>query len=492
MGEPEPRATMPHAPELAELLAQAQRTALESTHATVTIEHLLLAFVDADHAKALLQVDAAGLMSLRSQLVSRLMQANDDSTTIGRVPPEDPALSDVLRTAEGRARSLGLHLVDVTSVLAALLEASSPVATWLTDLGVKVATPPPSLRPAPMPPTLQPPAPEDEDIQDTPTEEATMPSDELEGPASLVSEERPTDPGDDDEDDFEEWAAPTKVASGLERDRVAAEAKKREEEQGFAGRRPSLEPAPWNLDEFDDDIPTVNAGLAGRADDPTEEAPPDEEPTRVEPESPKRKRQSVPSLIDEAFDAADDDDSFSVPPPAPPPDIADGRLAENIPRRMRVDRPEMVQVRLGKDGRVDLRRGMRGSVTTHRVALTQAMSARLVAPDGGFTIELTSPETQWIDDPAGLRGTPAEWTWTITPIKSGKRPLQLVVGARTIHEGLVAEAALPLQIIEVEVSAHHARTLGQAVQWLGATAVGAVLGVFSEEILKWAQGMFGP
>ncbi|MEM6930934.1 MAG: Clp protease N-terminal domain-containing protein, partial [Myxococcota bacterium] len=136
MGEPEPRATMPHAPELAELLAQAQRTALESTHATVTIEHLLLAFVDAEHAKALLQVDAAGLMSLRSQLVSRLMQANDDSTTIGRVPPEDPALSAVLRTAEGRARSLGLHLVDVTSVLAALLEASSPVATWLTDLGV--------------------------------------------------------------------------------------------------------------------------------------------------------------------------------------------------------------------------------------------------------------------------------------------------------------------------------------------------------------------
>lgn len=67
-----------------------------------------------------------------------------------------------------------------------------------------------------------------------------------------------------------------------------------------------------------------------------------------------------------------------------------------------------------------------------------------------------------------------------------------MVGARTIHEGLVAEAALPLQIIEVEVAAHHARTLGRAVQWLGVTAVGAVLGVFSEEILKWTQGLFGP
>ncbi len=509
----EAREALPYAAEVTELLGDAQRTALESTHATVTIEHLLLAFVDSPRAKALLQLDAGGLMALRGQIVSRLMQADGDPTTFGRVPPQDAALTEVLVAAERRARALGLHLVDGTSIVASLLESHSPVASWLRDLGVKVATPPPPPRAsrsadaldAPWPQGLPAPAPlpvppEDEDVQDTPTEEATMPADELEGPASLVDEPA-TDP-DEDEDDFEEWAAPTKVAGGLERDRAKkedlAEHAHLEGGESFAEHRPSLEPAPWNLEEFDDDVPTVNAR-------PSEAA--DEEPTRVETESePSSIRAAPPRSIVQAVDALEaeeradrggsgragfGEESLSIPPPAPVPDIADGRLAENIPRRMRVGQPQRVQVRLGKDGTVDIRKGMRGTVTTHAVVVTQAMSARLVAPDGGFVIELTSPETQWIDDPAGIRRTPAEWSWTLTPTKPGKRLLQLVVGARTVHEGLVAEAALPLQIIEIEVGADHAKTAVQGAQWLAATVFGAVLGVFSEEILEWAQGVLG-
>jgi len=553
----EPRAALPYTTELEELLASAQRTALESTHGAVTIEHLLLAFVDAPSAKRLLQLEAAPLMTLRGQLVSRLMQATGDPTFFGRVPPPDPALTAVLKAAEVRARSLGERQVDPGSVVASLIETGSPVADWLRDLGVTVPTPTPSAPPAedapppparlerrgsptpgydaPPPPPL-PPAPlEDEDTSDGPTEESVV-SSEAPGDAELAPDAEPvTDHSDDD--DLEEWAAPTKVAGGLERSRRSAEERPTapgsatrsrspspsdapetrdgpelppidphlelpdmpdpnafpEGGESFAEHRPSLEPAPWSPGEFEDEIPTVN-----RKQESSEDA--DLEPTRVEPSGIRRR--PAPSLVDETLDFDEESEQppvrlpgtreLSMPPAQPLPDISEGQLVENIPRRMRVDRPETIQVRLGRKGDVQIARGLQGEVQTHELSVTQAMSARLVAPDGGFRIELMSPETQWIDDPSGLRAHPAEWTWTLTPTLPGKKRLQLVVGARTVRDGIIADAALPMQIIEVEVSANHGRTLVQAAQWLLATLVGGVLGVFSEEILKWAQGMVGP
>lgn len=516
MGGPELRtAALSFAVEVEELLATAQRTALESTHASVTIEHLLLAFVDADQAKDLLQLDTAALQTLRAQIVSRLMQQTGDPTSYGRVPPQDPALGARLVAADERARALGRPHVDAEAVLAALLAPASPVSEWLGGLGVTApVSPAPPAMDAPWPPALggPPPAPpkatEEEDDGDQPTEEATTPTE----PAPPFETDRPTDPSG-----ASPAPAPKKTAAprSKTRDQVEAEA----EAERFAEQRPSLEPGPWNPDEFDDDVPTVHASPKGAAEGDEDEIG-DEEPTRLADHS--EAREGLPGLTrgspagsrgaaDAPFDVDQEADGAMDPPAPPLPDdlgtdsafevpsipppvshgISDGQLIENIPRRMTVDRPETIQVRLAAEDASAVRKGMSGVLNVHNVRVTRAMSARLVAPDGGFSIEPGTPETQWLDDPDGVRDTPAEWMWTITPTRSGKRRLQLVVGARTLREGMVAEAALPLQVIEVQVRANYGRRIFQAAQWLIATLFGAVLGVFSEEILKWVQGVLG-
>ncbi|MEN0062570.1 MAG: Clp protease N-terminal domain-containing protein [Myxococcota bacterium] len=534
MGRSEPRTPgLTYTMELEELLAEAQRVALESAHAAVTIEHLLLAFVDATQARALLQLDSGSLMTLRAQIVARLMQQTGDAAAFGQIPPQDDPLTEVLTAAEARAQALGQPQVDAGSVVASLIETPSPVADWLRDLGVTVTTPtpPPKASPvaaedAPEPPVgLQPrpdaaeappPPPlapsdqfandDEEDVVDAPTEEASVPDAGASGPATLINE-----PSTDYDDEVP--PAPKRAAK-----------EKGSTEDAFAEGRQSLEPAPWNVDEFDDEVPTVHAEPStGRSQDRVPapeledyESIPDDEPTRFEDHRAGERVRRDHSLADETFDEVEEEDepsvsiprpapgggltrggesdrSLSIPPPSAPPGLADGELVENIPRRMRVDKCETIVVRLGATiGDDALRKGMQGTLTAHRIQVTQAMSARLVAPDGGFRIELASPETQWIDDPDGVRGKPAEWTWMITPTKSGTRRLQLVVGSRTVREGLIAEAALPMQIIEIEVAANYGRTFARAAQWIVATLFGAVIGVFSEEILKWAQTLTGP
>ena len=53
------------------------------------------------------------------------------------------------------------------------------------------------------------------------------------------------------------------------------------------------------------------------------------------------------------------------------------------------------------------------------------MSVRLRAPEGGFWIEMASPETQWIENTLGLLSDDyASWRWIVTPQRRGLgRPL---------------------------------------------------------------------
>ena len=182
-------------------------------------------------------------------------------------------------------------------------------------------------------------------------------------------------------------------------------------------------------------------------------------------------------------------DEAMVPGSAQEPVSVDaGSLVENIPRRMRVGVAEMVEVRIARAGVVGVDAGLqgRGGPHQHDVVVTKAMSVRLRAPEGGFFVESASPETQWIDNAFGMYSDNfASWRFVVTPKVSGERRLQLIVAARTVGaDGLMAETALPDQIVSVRVRMNYSRVGMKWFGWALAAVIGGLLARFGEGL--WA------
>ena len=172
-----------------------------------------------------------------------------------------------------------------------------------------------------------------------------------------------------------------------------------------------------------------------------------------------------------------------------------GQLVENIPRKMRVSIPVIVEARIARAEVKALADGLQGdgAVYRHEVIVTKAMSVRLRAPNGGFYIETASPETQWIENVLGLMSNDyASWRWSVTPRDAGKKRLQLVISARTIgSDGLAAETALPDQIVDVKVGINFGRTALQWSGWIAAAILGGVLARFGEGAFDMVRVMLG-
>ncbi|MDX2290566.1 MAG: Clp protease N-terminal domain-containing protein [Hyphomicrobiaceae bacterium] len=170
--------------------------------------------------------------------------------------------------------------------------------------------------------------------------------------------------------------------------------------------------------------------------------------------------------------------------------VEDGQLVENIPRFMRVGIASVVEVRIAKAEVKALAEGLEGggAAFRHDVLVTKAMTVRLRAPDGGFFIETASPETQWIESSMGLFADDfASWRWSVTPKERGRRRLQLVVSARTVgSDGLVAETALPDQVVEVRVRTNYVKSLQFWSGWIVAAVLGGVLARFGETMFTTA------
>ncbi len=166
--------------------------------------------------------------------------------------------------------------------------------------------------------------------------------------------------------------------------------------------------------------------------------------------------------------------------------ILPGQLVETIPRRMRVGIPSPVEVRIAKAEVKAISEGLDMGQTAfrHDIQVTKAMSVRLRAPHGGFFIETSSPETQWIENALGLMADDfARWRWTVTPKERGKKRLQLIVSARSVGpDGLAAETALPEQVIEVQVATNYAVVARNVGGWALAAVAGGLLAQFGADI----------
>ncbi|MEM7748032.1 MAG: Clp protease N-terminal domain-containing protein, partial [Pseudomonadota bacterium] len=184
----------------------------------------------------------------------------------------------------------------------------------------------------------------------------------------------------------------------------------------------------------------------------------------------------------------------NLPVPVEPPatqqsgvPIHPGQLVENIPRRMTRGVAQIVEVRVARTELSNLADGMQGQglAQRHELVITQAMSLRLRAPNGGFFIETSSPETQWIENKLGLLSDDfASWRWTVTPQRTGRENLQLIVAARTVGgDGLMAETALPDQVFEVRVSTNYKSLALRWTGWAVAAVIGGLFAKFGEQIL---------
>jgi len=157
-----------------------------------------------------------------------------------------------------------------------------------------------------------------------------------------------------------------------------------------------------------------------------------------------------------------------------------GKLAENIPRKMRAHKPEHIEVRISKEETEAFVAGFEGNAEPlrHDLIVTQAMSVMLRAPDGGFIIENSGPETQWIFNRPGAadKETFGRWRWSVTPTETGQHRLQLVVAARSVDQnGLAGDTVLPDQVITVAVRANHGRNAAQAMKWLFLLVLGGMI-----------------
>jgi neural Wiskott-Aldrich syndrome protein len=163
-----------------------------------------------------------------------------------------------------------------------------------------------------------------------------------------------------------------------------------------------------------------------------------------------------------------------------------GQMVENIPRRMRAHVPIDVDVRIAKSEFRALADGLAGAGEphTHGVQVTPAMSVRLRAPDGGFVIDSAAPETQWLESRLGQIETDfASWRWTVTPLKSGRRRLQLVVSARTSSSGGTAgETPLPEQVIDIAVATNWGRATARAMTWALFALAGGLIAKFGNAL----------
>jgi hypothetical protein len=222
---------------------------------------------------------------------------------------------------------------------------------------------------------------------------------------------------------------------------------------------------------------------AARAERPDGSAPPLRRPPAPNGALPGQRRAGAEASSRQA--------RVGAPPVRSGQRAAAGPLMEAIPRKMRVGSAAPAQVRIGRDKIDNLMQLLMGSRALHHpeTVVARVLSVRLRAPDGGFAIEAGAPETQWIE---AAPGQPQDehvlWNWTVTPLRRGRRRLQLLVSARTVgRDGIVSEQAPPDRTIDVTVRPNLLRRLVRWAVVVVLLGTGAALGRLSQD--KLAQDL---
>jgi len=174
-------------------------------------------------------------------------------------------------------------------------------------------------------------------------------------------------------------------------------------------------------------------------------------------------------------------------------EIDAGRLAYQIPRRMWVNLPETVEVRLGRTQARGLTHGFggRGEVKTEDIPIVETMSVSLVCEAGAFDIESRSEKDQLVK-PDLVLGTAfhsddfGRWVWLVTPRQRGEHTLLVKVSAAIRDSrGLPTTSSLPDKTFAVSVRVQIMRAAGlallRAAPRLAWVVVTTLVGIFTKD-----------
>lgn len=518
-------ARIPMSPYLTATLTRAADYATAQAHREVTLEHVLLALAEDPEATVVLKTSHIDLDRLTAEVSDHLGRFEDRIDPASGQPTMISAdLRRILEAAAAAARQGRRREINGAIVLAAIVgDGRSPAAHMLRVQGLtfeeairalqsagapqlieeepaRQQLPPPPAPPRPAPVPQQPPPettartgpPVRPPVHEPPSHRETNPQATTE--EILAAARERLEARNPSQRSGASGAPATGTAPGQ-----APLPRANYQDLGEPPSRPApVEPARHDQTESDD-----AAGAAARF----EHVPSRVDAPRRPPPSPGMPGQGPPSQSrapqPPVAPRQQDQPVRTGPPTAPPrvttagrrratsgpfvgswPLIEAGQLVENIPRRMRVGLPAVVEARIARNDVKALSEGLAGggAAFRHEIVVTKAMSVRLRAPGGGFTIENRSPETQWIENVLGLGADEyASWRWTVTPMARGRRQLQLIVSARTMGaDGMTAETALPDQIVDVKIAINLTRTALKWAGWIGAAVVGGLLAKFGE------------
>jgi hypothetical protein len=131
--------------------------------------------------------------------------------------------------------------------------------------------------------------------------------------------------------------------------------------------------------------------------------------------------------------------------------LPEGEIAFHHPQVMQLRRQEGVQIRISQDLKQDIARGLSSLGVTDRdqLRISASMKVRL-SGDPNFDVRPLSDEEQLV-----AKDGYTEWSFIVTPLKSGKWPLHLVVTAVVRSPGgteKYKDYPVKDEVIEVRVS----------------------------------------
>lgn len=166
------------------------------------------------------------------------------------------------------------------------------------------------------------------------------------------------------------------------------------------------------------------------------------------------------------------------------------KVLEGIPRRARLARGEIFQIRLAKEEAAQLFAGAqrRPAPGGEAFPVCRAVTIRLSAPEGGFFIETGAPETQWIVNRQGAGGGEeafGTWSWAVVPNETGAYGLSVSISARDFDaSGFLSEIRLPEQTVKIRVRRNFSRIFWSLFRLALLLAVGSGLTVAAWYLLK--------
>ena len=478
---------LPRTAYLDHTLRRARTAAEQRSHRYVTLEHLLLALLDDPDAGRLLQVIGADVAVIHSTVADAV---NNRMTSLvvpdGRQASFSYRFDWLLQCANEDARDLGRREVDGALTLVAIAKDAESNASGI--LAANGFNPRAALELMKKPPPAQ------RAPQTAPKPVKNVPKPEVaarnsKGNQKLANGDLSRAPG---------LALAANMAAGGEsmEDMIASvrtileaeELKEREHSQRVA-------PAPRSEPHAKGNGGALKSGE--HAANGTRVEP------RIGPSQPAKRHLHDASRISGFSEgAAPAFDLEKTPKPekraAPPRAAARGKagnvalvakILENVPRKARVATPQKFQISMSKE-EAGLLFGRLSRHAPQHTAATEpacrAITVRLTAPQGAFTLEALTPETQWLLERSANEAF-GIWAWTAVPSANGLHYLKASISAREVApNGPGAATALPDQTIKVRVRGNFWLAFGRFVRGVFFLLAGGGLTMTASYALKIA------